>query len=56
MEKANTVGVDVSLNAALVRIIKEIEEGKRNMDSENVEELLSETRGKSLKKNRRRER
>ena len=41
VEKANSVGVDVPLNKALVRMIKELEQGDRKIEKRNMSEFLS---------------
>ncbi len=38
--KAREAGVDVPVNEALVRLIKEIEAGKRKIDTKNLDDLL----------------
>lgn len=42
VEKAKTVGLEVPMNAALTRMIKEIERGDRKICAANLSELLSE--------------
>ena len=40
VRKAKEVGLEVPLNATVVRLIKGIEEGKRKICEENMDELL----------------
>jgi 2-dehydropantoate 2-reductase len=41
VEKARTVGVDVPVNVAIVRMIKEIENGARQIARDNVNDLMA---------------
>jgi 2-dehydropantoate 2-reductase len=39
VRKAKEVGVEVPVNEAVVRLVKEIEEGRRSIDPRNLEEI-----------------
>lgn len=41
LEQAAKAGVDVPLNAALTRLIHEIEQGQRRIGPDNMDELLA---------------
>jgi hypothetical protein len=40
VERGNQAGVETPVNAAIVRVVREIEDGRRGMGWENLDDLL----------------